>query len=378
MARIFASLCIIGYHNTPALALLYKLPPLRLFTAYVTEYGYLAVDIFFVLSGWLLTRQALTTFERRRDDASFVTRFWVRRWFRTLPSYWIVVILLAVPLTVDLPRTLKHLAFLQTLVLPNLYPVSWSLVADEWFYLLLPVAIVALSGSSRSWLPVSLWFAALILSATLRSIYVTTGQGWLFVLTLPQARLEGLLIGSLLATVAIKRPRIYARMHANRVLLAAAGGFLAIVVLVAGNNDLWWFQVLGLVAFSIGIGAVIPYLAALPRPRLLPLAIVGGITFVSELTYPLYLLHPLIPHWEVLRVYPVVYYTSGFVALFALAVGLHLVVERPFLHWRDRIVGHPQRRQPMSPTHHESPLRRAWKSGLSAAHQTRSDPMRLG
>src|SRR5689334_10607942 len=53
--------------------------------------GGTGVDLFFVLSGWLLGRQLMKELDRQGSVG--LTRFWSRRWLRTLPAYYVMLLL---------------------------------------------------------------------------------------------------------------------------------------------------------------------------------------------------------------------------------------------------------------------------------------------
>ncbi|MFM8271001.1 MAG: acyltransferase family protein, partial [Gemmata sp.] len=100
------------------------------------QLGGKGVDLFFVLSGWLLGRQLL----RELCDTGTIDlrRFWYRRWLRTLPAYFAV---LALTYTWHLARGGRdvrpaYLFFGQTYLtdLPY-FGISWSLCVEEHFYL---------------------------------------------------------------------------------------------------------------------------------------------------------------------------------------------------------------------------------------------------
>jgi len=54
--------------------------------------GFLGVELFFVLSGFLIGRILLSHLQRE-STFSWVPKFWVRRWARTLPAYWFYIAL---------------------------------------------------------------------------------------------------------------------------------------------------------------------------------------------------------------------------------------------------------------------------------------------
>ena len=110
--------------------------------------GKIGVELFFVLSGFLIGSILLRSFE---ESLSFrmLVRFWSRRWLRTLPAYFAVLIFIW--LVFD-RFDLLYFLFLQDLVVGDwdLLPVSWSLVIEEWFYLLFaPLCLILMRYSLR-------------------------------------------------------------------------------------------------------------------------------------------------------------------------------------------------------------------------------------
>jgi len=108
------------------------------------------VSIFFVLSGYLIGGILLKILHNRVDRSSLFD-FWIRRWFRTLPNYFLVLVLLIViNLTTNdsfrLQSVLSYFIFSQNLVSPHpaFFPEAWSLTIEEWFYLLIPLLIFSL------------------------------------------------------------------------------------------------------------------------------------------------------------------------------------------------------------------------------------------
>ena len=110
--------------------------------------GFYGVELFFVLSGFLigqiLIRQGLAL-----DRAANVAVFYVRRWFRTLPLFFLF---LGINVWLELQFRHHHVGFSEFLshglFLRNLtafhmsfFPESWSLAIEEWFYLLFPAAL---------------------------------------------------------------------------------------------------------------------------------------------------------------------------------------------------------------------------------------------
>jgi peptidoglycan/LPS O-acetylase OafA/YrhL len=115
--------------------------------------GYLGVELFFVLSGFLIGGILIKILDHDGGRVTFknVKDFWVRRWFRTLPNYFLVLLVNIIALSIisqHIVINYKYFFFLQNLLTPisdNLnYGQSWSLTIEEWFYLLTPIILYLL------------------------------------------------------------------------------------------------------------------------------------------------------------------------------------------------------------------------------------------
>ncbi|MDB6093817.1 MAG: acyltransferase [Verrucomicrobia bacterium] len=110
--------------------------------------GFFGVELFFVLSGFLIG-QILIRIGPELADGTELPAFYLRRWFRTLPLFWLLVVAnLALdhwqhgaPFAASAP--LGHAFFLRNFTTLRLLilPESWSLAVEEWFYLLFPAAL---------------------------------------------------------------------------------------------------------------------------------------------------------------------------------------------------------------------------------------------
>ena len=119
-----------------------------------TMFGWVGVDIFFVLSGFLIGKLIL----EKKDCANFFSVFYVRRFWRIVPSYMITlivvsVLLLIVPATwadADHPLPLwTYFTFLQVFPMATTGSIgvhwlspTWTLAVEEHFYLVVPALIV--------------------------------------------------------------------------------------------------------------------------------------------------------------------------------------------------------------------------------------------
>jgi peptidoglycan/LPS O-acetylase OafA/YrhL len=143
--------------------------------------GWIGVDLFFVLSGFLIGRQAW------RGDS--VLRFWFKRVTRILPAYWTCLAVVAIGLTIAgaWPKSgadfLAHLVMLQDYTGSVFVPAFWSLGAEEKFYLLAPLLVFVLARSRATgwqgcgllalWLIPVMWRVAAAGSLTAVVTYAT-------------------------------------------------------------------------------------------------------------------------------------------------------------------------------------------------------------
>lgn len=110
-------------------------------------FGFLGVEIFFVLSGFLIGGILFRIFKSNHVSFKDLKHFWIRRWFRTLPLYFLFLmlnIIIALVLGAELPSYLwKYVLFLQNFsgVHIAFFPESWSLSVEEYAYLLAPIVL---------------------------------------------------------------------------------------------------------------------------------------------------------------------------------------------------------------------------------------------
>jgi peptidoglycan/LPS O-acetylase OafA/YrhL len=173
--------------------------------------GFLGVELFFALSGFLVGSLLLELIER---DPSLLSwwRFMVRRWLRTLPLYFFCVGALALlwpPRGDRDTHLLSYATFTQNLLWPmpqdNWFNVSWSLSIEEWFYILfsaLLVGVVALTGRRRgcAWGVIALFVAAPTLLRW--QTIAAAGQNAAHLREIVALRLDAITYGVVVAAVA--------------------------------------------------------------------------------------------------------------------------------------------------------------------------------
>lgn len=109
-------------------------------------FGFLGVEIFFVLSGFLIGKILYEKFVTTDFTFKTIFLFLKRRWFRTLPNYYLILvinILIAFLIGYNIDGFWKYFFFLHNFSepLPRFFNESWSLSVEEWTYLMLPILL---------------------------------------------------------------------------------------------------------------------------------------------------------------------------------------------------------------------------------------------
>ncbi|MEM6414830.1 MAG: acyltransferase [Pseudomonadota bacterium] len=143
--------------------------------------GWIGVDLFFVLSGYLIGC-SLADLQQKNTKASLIV-FFRKRAYRILPAYYTVLILSVLFIVMREPvgldnvswRLLYHMLMMQDYFPANINVVFWSLGVEAKFYLIAPLLFAGMLTSKRLFLAISLIF--LFLSPVLRGIiFFLAGQ----------------------------------------------------------------------------------------------------------------------------------------------------------------------------------------------------------
>jgi len=316
--------------------------------------GWVGVDLFFVLSGFLIGRQAW------RGDG-FV-RFWFKRATRILPAYWACLLVIAVGITIGgtWPRSggdlLAHLALLQDYTGSTFVPAFWSLGVEEKFYLLAPVLVFVLGrGRAPRW-QASALMGLWALPVALRAL-AAAGVGTVTYLEyFPRFRspfhltCESLVLGFAIAWLSLQ-PQAGALGRRARNLIFCGGAawvlYWLVPSLVLRTIDAFTI-VTASACIGLGFGAMV--LAAVSGPGVYS-GLLGwrGWRPVATGSYTLYLTHMMVlpvaaALAEAFPLVPGAAVPARWLAFLpwylALSCGsallLHRYVEKPVLVWRDR------------------------------------------
>jgi len=134
------------------------------------QFGGTGVDLFFLLSGWLIGSQLFS--EQERFGGIDLRRFWLRRWMRTFPAYFAVLFFTLAQLyfTKDyVSSPLPYFTFTQNYFGPLQYfTISWSLAVEEQFYLAIAPIVLFVSKIRSVWIQFTVFIILLILPSLFR------------------------------------------------------------------------------------------------------------------------------------------------------------------------------------------------------------------
>lgn len=212
--------------------------------------GYLGVELFFVLSGFLIGTMLLDYASRCATPWGWVPNFWARRWLRTLPAYYAFVVinllLVLVGVHAALPDTLlPYLFFLQNLAWPHpaFFPEAWSLAVEELFYFVTPLLIgtaaLALGRGERSVVAAMALLFTVSLAARINEVYAGDPLWDDGIRKVVLFRFDAIMVGVLLAW-GLRCLRVTrGSAHVRRAGLIVAGTLLPLSVILALRTDGW-------------------------------------------------------------------------------------------------------------------------------------------
>jgi peptidoglycan/LPS O-acetylase OafA/YrhL len=290
--------------------------------------GFLGVDAFFVLSGFLITTLLLR--EHARFGCVSFRGFYARRALRLLPALAILLLIALVlhfalapgnpnrPETTGLLGVVFYVANWVNIYRPHALGITsdtWSLAIEEQFYLLWPlalvfllhrrlrigtIAIVAVTGIAgaaawRAWY----WYQRFgghvdIFTAYARGMHRT--QVWNRLYFGSDTRIDTLLAGSLTAILLFwLLPRLSSR-HRNGLGVAAVVAFAvgALIVTQASVIMSGWMPEWGFLAFEICIAVLIAGLVARPQGMFTRAFAVVPLVWIGRRSYAIYLFHQLV------------------------------------------------------------------------------------
>jgi peptidoglycan/LPS O-acetylase OafA/YrhL len=328
----------------------------------IAKFGWTGVDLFFVLSGYLISSQLFAGIAKNQR-ISF-REFFLKRFFRIIPAYVLVVALYFLfPLLRErepLAPLWKYLTFTHNLGLDlrtqRTFSHAWSLCIEEQFYLFFPLILIAL-----------IHFRAVKKGAILLVFFFVAGfcariyawysflepvvgsddfwapwYKWIYYPT--YSRLDGLLTGVSIAAIFQFRPQLkmWLQRYGNFSLLAGVavltGAYFLCEEQMSFNASIFGFPIISFGYGLIVIGAI--------SPGVFLYRFQSGITAnIATLSYAIYLIHKMVIHVSQEQLaklgIPAESEWMFILCLFTSVAGallLNRLIEKPFLKLRDSVL----------------------------------------
>ncbi len=263
------------------------------------------VDVFFVLSGFLIGGQLIQRIEERQAiNFEVVSVFLKRRWLRTLPNYFLFLLINLILIYFGLIKGeinkyfITYLVFYQNFVKPYdfLFWESWSLSIEEWFYLLFPLILFMLYKIKPAFFKIKhVFFSVILLFIFFPIIYryfhvcenIDVDYWDLYIRKLVISRFDCIGIGLLGAFIKFHQPIHWIR-YKNISFFIGCNLLLLMIFKFNHPYELGvFFQVFYFTLIGLSILLVLPVLDNLKNEKL-PFK---PFEFLSKRSFAIYLIH---------------------------------------------------------------------------------------
>ena len=326
--------------------------------ASVAKFGWIGVDLFFALSGFLIASQL---FAKIVEDKKISYKdFFIKRFFRIVPAYLTVLILyLSFPVLWERGAPApawKFFTFTQNIGLDlrtqGAFSHAWSLCVEEQFYLFFPVILITLiyfNAVKKGFVILISLFVlgflarlyawnVLVFPFSGTDLFGVYWQEWIYYPT--YARLDGLLVGISIAGIFSFKPELKSRLmkYGNLSL------FIGLIVLTAAyiiclNERSFSLCLFGFPLVDIGCGFLV--LGAVSSSSIIYKFKSSVVSTVAVLSYSIYLIHKIIIHvtqeelfkFDIPKESNLMMVTCLILTVLA-AYLLHIIIEKPFMKYR--------------------------------------------
>ena len=321
------------------------------------------VTIFFVLSGFLIGTILIKTLEEKFATFKTLQSFWLKRWFRTLPAYFVVLTLLCLLSFLFDPafkfsETIRYFFFLQNFGTqqPPFFGESWSLSVEEWFYLLVPIILFVTKYSTRLPARKIMLFSSLLIIILVTGFRfygylkmdIDTIHDWqVFIQKQVITRLDGIMFGVLGAYVSYYKKGLWVK---SKNICFAIGIILLVAVRFSEMNVPLKLMKIYMCVFYFSFYqlAVLFLLPVLTQIKTGKGFVFRLITTISVTSYSIYLLHfSLVKGWIVDRFfwfglkgipYLLARYSFYWIFTILLSILAYKYFERPVMDLRKKFV----------------------------------------
>jgi len=310
--------------------------------------GYLGVEIFFVLSGFLIGRILINLISRGWNVLDLI-KFLISRLIRILPNYYLFLIgyiLLYSKLFSLNCFDIRYFLFLQNFFSPHpsFFPEAWALSVEGWFYIIFPSLVFIFSFKKRNYQKTFIIISAIliILCEVLRFFYVyIKNPPWdEGIRKIVIFRLDAPIIGSFIAYISYYFPKLSKKYI---YYLGFIGFFICIFFYIKYDvNKSFFMKTFYFFITDISFAFILPFFFNLDFSFSY---ITVPITFISNISYCLYLVNLSLVY------IPLSYYLHikclktaflGFslywILTFCFAILIYQFYERPIMEYRHKIV----------------------------------------
>ena len=312
--------------------------------------GWVGVDIFFVMSGYLVSR--LLFREYARTGGISLKTFFVRRGFKIYPAFWMLT-LITVTVWLVCGTPFKPLAVASELLFiqnygPALWNHTWSLAVEEHFYIFLALlfgGLAALKIPRRPFRVIPVVFLALAVTClVLRLVGWEVSPMFIdkFHLYPTHLRMDSLFAGVLVAYLQHTRGDVFVAWTRRwRWPLRVVGISLFIPAVVMPLKATWFISTFGLTFFYTGAAFV---LMSLLTERVRGGRLGAVVAYVGSHSYSIYLWHMPVLYWLVPAIAGsfkaernwYLYFLTCVLGSIGGGILLANLIEFPMLRWRDR------------------------------------------
>lgn len=296
-----AIILVLLYHGTLFAP---SLHPMVKILKRICDPGWLGVDLFFVLSGFLITRILLQSRKRFVN----LRNFYIRRVLRISPLYYffLLTVLLIVPLFLSVEGIRGYWFLVHNQMwfwlygqnwlcvhfgrFPSFLPVHhlWSLAIEEQFYLLWPMLVFSMSARSLR----TLCFVVMAGAFILRILFLFSGASWELIYVHTAARFDTIIYGGFAALLLNDANDPKRWVYATRKVLYFLPIATAIVLWRAQNSiSDPWVQTIGYSLIGISFSALLIFCVTQPNAAV-PDFISGRVfRFFGKHSYAIYIFH---------------------------------------------------------------------------------------
>jgi len=317
---------------------------------YLGVFGFLGVELFFVLSGFLLGSILFKDFAIKEFTFKTLKQFWIRRWFRTLPLYFIFLLLNIFVLQYffgEKEWSWTYFFFLQNFTTPHpsMMGEAWSLSVEEWFYISFPLilfgALAFFEDKKHGFFILTLSYVLIFTNLRIYFAFdpnLNWDSGVRKIVTL---RLDSIGYGVLAAYFMLNHKEIVEKYNSKFFIIG-------VITLISTAVIFFYFKSTSLDTFFVKafMFSMASISFALLIFKIIKLTVgnkilANTITKISLYSYSAYLLHlsvviPLFKSFEIHKELPILTFFVYILTVFFISSYIYIYIEKPIMDLREK------------------------------------------